>query len=130
MKNQHADLGASGSARRVGRRGFLKQTSVLAAQAGALSLLSGPAAAQTAKTAGQDVVVETTFGKVRGRKANGISTFKGVPYGASTAGAGRFMPAKKPAAWTGTRDALEFGPSCSQLPGFKTPEIQLMQNLA
>jgi para-nitrobenzyl esterase len=126
MSSQH-----SGGDRRVGRRGFLKQT--LAAQAGAFALLSGqsaPAAAQTAKSSGQDVIVETAFGKVRGRRANGISTFKGIPYGASTATAGRFMPAKKPAAWTGTRDALDFGPSCSQLPGFKTPEIQLMQNLA
>jgi para-nitrobenzyl esterase len=120
------------SVRRIGRRGFLKHTSALAAQAGALTFLSGnnAIAAQPAKSTAQDVVVETTFGKVRGRKTNGISTFKGVPYGASTAGANRFMPPMKPTAWTGTRDALDFGPSCSQLPGFKTPEIQLMQNLA
>src|SRR5262245_4456600 len=126
MSSQHSD-------RRVGRRGFLKQTSAVAAQAGGLAFLSGGGAtvvAQTGKVAGQDVVVETTFGKVRGRKMNGISTFKGIPYGASTAGANRFMPATKPTAWTGTRDALDFGPSCPQLPGFKTPEIQLMQNLA
>src|SRR5262249_62020083 len=126
MRKQQADLGSAG----VGRRGFLKQA--LAAQAGALAFLGNNtiASAQTVKVAGQDVVVETTFGKVRGRKTNGISTFKGIPYGASTAGANRFMPATKPAAWTGTRDALDFGPSCPQLPGFKTPEIQLMQNLA
>ena len=131
MSNQHADRVPQKIGRRVGRRGFLKQTSLLASQAGALALLSGEGvmAAQTAKSGG-DVVVDTTFGKVRGRKLNGISTFKGIPYGASTAGAGRFMPAKKPVAWTGTRDALDFGPSCPQLPGFKTPEIQLMQNLA
>ena len=43
---------------------------------------------------------------------------------------GWYMPPKKPVAWTGTREALDFGPSCPQLPGFKTPEIQLMQNLA
>jgi len=131
MSNQHADRVPQKIGRRVGRRGFLKQTSLLASQAGALALLSGEGvmAAQTAKSGG-DVVVDTTFGKVRGRKLNGISTFKGIPYGASTAGASRFMPAKKPVAWTGTRDALDFGPSCPQLPGFKTPEIQLMQNLA
>ena len=131
MSNQHSDRVPPKIGRRVGRRGFLKQTSLLASQAGALALLSGEGvmAAQTAKSGG-DVVVDTTFGKVRGRKLNGISTFKGIPYGASTAGASRFMPAKKPVAWTGTRDALDFGPSCPQLPGFKTPEIQLMQNLA
>ena len=31
-------------------------------------------------------------GKIRGTVANGITGFKGVPYGASTAGANRFMP--------------------------------------
>src|SRR4051812_3150490 len=132
MSSQHSDFGRGGIGRRVGRRGFLKQTSVLAAQAGALALLSSErpaAAAQTAKSGDRDVIVDTTFGKVRGRKMDGISTFKGVPYGASTAGANRFMPPMKPAAWAGTRDALDFGPSCPQLPGFKTPEIQLMQNL-
>jgi len=114
----------------IGRRGFLRRT--LAAQAGALAFLSSKgvgAAAQTGKTGG-DVSVETTFGKVRGRTVNGIRAFKGIPYGASTAGANRFMPPMKPTAWTGTRDALDFGPSCPQLPGFKTPEIQLMQNLS
>jgi para-nitrobenzyl esterase len=132
MSSQHSDLDPRCLGRRVGRRGFLKQTSALAAQAGALAFLSGQgalAAAQTGKSGGQDVIVETTFGKLRGRSVNGIRTFKGIPYGAPTAGASRFMPPVKPAAWTGTRDALDFGPSCPQLPGFKTPEIQIMQNL-
>jgi para-nitrobenzyl esterase len=104
----------------------------LATSAGTLAFLArgGAAAAQTGKGAAQDIVVETTFGKVRGRRANGISTFKGVPYAASTAGVRRFMPPTKPTAWTGTRDALDFGASCPQLPGFKTPEIQIMQNLS
>jgi para-nitrobenzyl esterase len=132
MSSHHSDLGSGRTSRRIGRRGFLKQTSVLATSGGALAFLSrnGTAAAQTGKATAQDVIVETTFGKVRGRRTNGISTFKGIPYGASTAGARRFMPPAKPAAWTGTRDALDFGPSCPQLPGFKTPEIQIMQNLA
>jgi para-nitrobenzyl esterase len=131
MSHQDSDLRPSGSGHRFGRRGFLK--SAVATPIGAWAFLGGQGAtaiAQTAKTSGQDVVVDTTFGRIRGRKVNGISAFKGVPYGASTAGANRFMPPKKPVAWTGTRDAVDFGPSCPQLPGFKTPEIQLMQNLA
>lgn len=123
--------------RMFGRRGFLKRAPVLLAgtQAGAiLTALLGeaeaaPPQADTRKGNSSEVVVETSAGKIRGVTVNGIRIFKGVPYGASTAGANRFMPPKKPVAWTGVRDALELGPSCPQLPGFKTPEIQLMQNL-
>src|SRR5215471_16867766 len=60
------------------------------------------------------VTAETSFGKVRGIDNGGIKTFKGIPYGASTSGANRFMPPADPAKWTGVRDALEFGHSAPQ----------------
>jgi para-nitrobenzyl esterase len=60
-------------------------------------------------------VAETTAGKIRGFKRNGVYIFKGVPYGASTAGARRFMPPVKPEPWTGTRNALQYGRACPYL---------------
>src|SRR5262249_35854145 len=59
-------------------------------------------------------VVETSAGKIRGLVVDGMKVFKGVPYGASTAGKNRFMPPRKPVAWTATRDALAFGPTAPQ----------------
>jgi para-nitrobenzyl esterase len=57
-------------------------------------------------------VVEISSGKVRGYKRNGVYIYKGVPYGASTAGANRFMPSVKPEPWSGIRNALQYGRAC------------------
>lgn len=58
-------------------------------------------------------IAATTSGKVRGFVQDGVSVFKGIPYGGDTAKR-RFMPAEKPSAWTGVRDALAFGPQAPQ----------------
>src|SRR5579862_341550 len=59
-------------------------------------------------------IVETAAGKVRGAVNDGIHVFKGMHYGASTAGANRFLPPKPAASWTGVKDALAYGPPCVQ----------------
>jgi para-nitrobenzyl esterase len=59
-------------------------------------------------------IVETTAGKIRGAMVDGIAAFRGVPYGASTAGAARFMPPQPPAAWAGVRDALDYAGQAPQ----------------
>jgi para-nitrobenzyl esterase len=89
------------------RRNFLKHVSALAVSGGfVLQELN----AQDTKF----VIAETAFGKIRGVDNNGIKIFKGIPYGASTAGTNRFMPPADPADWSGVRDALTYGHSAPQ----------------
>ncbi|MQA01111.1 MAG: carboxylesterase family protein [Dehalococcoidia bacterium] len=61
-----------------------------------------------------DAVVETTLGPVRGAEDHGTLVFRGIPYGASTAGPRRFRAPEPPARWDGIRDALEFGHATPQ----------------
>ena len=70
-----------------------------------------------------DPVVETRFGHLRGATDGRVSIFKGVPYAASTAGANRFMPPQKVQAWTGVRDAFEYGGRAPQFVGGEPAEM-------
>ncbi len=90
------------------RRALLGGGTAAAALAlGGLSPVRGFAAAT-------EVVFETTSGRVRGTSVDGVNIFRGVPYGASTEGAARFLPPQKPKPWAGIKDALEYGPRAWQ----------------
>ena len=91
---------------------------------GSLVLSSLIAAARVrAQRAATGPVVETSAGRIRGLSANGVVTFKGIRYGASTAGANRFQPPVKPQPWTGIVDAFEYGPRAWQPTRPMIPEI-------
>ncbi|HYI93606.1 MAG TPA: carboxylesterase family protein [Bryobacteraceae bacterium] len=62
----------------------------------------------------QTPIVETVSGKVRGFVSDGVAIFRGIPYGASTTGANRFMPPAAPKPWSGVRNCLTYGHSCPQ----------------
>jgi para-nitrobenzyl esterase len=70
-------------------------------------------ATSSAESAGP--VVMTQYGKVRGVSGKVLS-FRGVPYGAPTSGAGRFRPPRPPTPWKEVRDVSRPGPRCLQLP--------------
>jgi len=100
---------------------------VLSLKAGATTLAPRPAAGAGADESPQIFpIVETTSGKVQGVAAAGIKEFKGIPYGASTAGKNRFMPPKKPAPWTGVRECFAHGQVCPQTPANLHSEYGMM----
>jgi para-nitrobenzyl esterase len=69
-------------------------------------------------------VVETNAGKIRGLIIDKVYAFKGVPYGASTAGTGRFMPPAKPQPWTDIKETTYVGNRSPQQPGMlEIPEV-------
>jgi para-nitrobenzyl esterase len=104
--------------REINRRSFVTGIT------GAVAAAHFQAFAAKEEGAGTGPVVDTTYGKLRGTSGNKLLSFRGVPYGGSTAGAGRFMPPTKPQPWTGVKDCKELGPISPQtLPGIEPPEV-------
>ena len=63
-----------------------------------------------------DAVVKTQHGEVRGSVADGVNTFKGIPYAAPPFGANRLRPPQPVEPWSGVRDALAYGAKPPQVP--------------
>jgi para-nitrobenzyl esterase len=99
------------------RRTFVKQAGLFVAAIHTEPWLTRSAAADT-----PGVTAPTSAGTVRGTVVQDIRVFKGIPYGGTTAGRNRFMPPTKPVAWTGTRDALAWGPTAPQTVGASRPD--------
>jgi para-nitrobenzyl esterase len=106
------------------RREFISGSLALLSTSCLLDAPRGIAAGEIPEPRVTFPIVETNSGKIRGRSHDGIATYRGVPYGAPTGGANRFLPPKRPASWRGVRDALELGGPCPQA----NPEVDYWQD--
>ncbi|WP_321475117.1 carboxylesterase family protein [uncultured Paludibaculum sp.] len=104
------------------RFGFSRRHALLSATAGVTGMAGASSSADAATVQSArascstppSAVAKTRYGKVRGYVDDGVLTFKGVPYGANTGGANRWLPAKPPVAWEGEYPALIYGANCPQ----------------
>ncbi|WP_163511230.1 carboxylesterase/lipase family protein [Fodinicola acaciae] len=91
--------------------------------AGLLIAICGAAGLQSAQSAqaapsetalGEDAVVSTTSGLVRGAVEDGYRTFRGVPFAAPPVGALRWQEPRPVPPWSGVRTATQPSPRCAQ----------------
>ncbi len=91
-------------------RGTPMRNSWLAATLAAIALVCvRPAAAQIG-------IVSVTGGRLEGVTADGVTSFKGVPFAAPPVGSLRWRAPQAVVPWHGIKQADHFGPSCMQNP--------------
>ncbi len=105
----------------MNRRHFIGLGTLAAADVMMGGKLGRALASDTKGTPG--ATVTTTNGKVRGLALEKVQAFRGIPYGASTAGNARFMPPSGPQPWTNVREAFELGHRAPQAPAGLIPEV-------
>ncbi|SEL58321.1 para-nitrobenzyl esterase [Pseudoxanthomonas sp. GM95] len=76
----------------------------------ALTTTASSVAATQAETARIDT------GELRGNTHDGVIAFKGIPFAAPPVGALRWRAPQPASAWSGVRDATQYGADCMQLP--------------
>jgi para-nitrobenzyl esterase len=90
----------------------------MGAVAGAAPMLQGAGRRASAGsgtcTTPKSAITKTRYGPVRGYLENDVFIFKGVPYGDTTAGENRWLPAKPPQPWSDEYHALAYGANCPQ----------------
>jgi para-nitrobenzyl esterase len=115
----------------INRRQFLGSAALAA---GGITVCSMSGLSTVTARAASDPVVETASGKIRGFLNDGIYSFRGVRYGASTERRNRFLPPRKPVPWAGVHDATTYGYSAPQTNpatrGIEAPETEMGRILA
>ena len=121
MKNSHQST--------VTRRTFLKNSAMSSLALATPGSLAASLVAPVTSTSVAKPVVRTKAGKVRGFVSDGVNTFRGIPYGATTAGMNRFIAPKKPEPRDGVRDASHYGPMAFQDPPLKGIFAEVLRGL-
>jgi para-nitrobenzyl esterase len=100
----------------IDRRTFLGHLSLVTAA------ISAPRYGLSATRQTSDFVeVDTIYGRIKGLRNEGVSVFKGIPYGGRVAGNRRFQRPAPIDPWTGVRDALQVGAPAIQAPRRNEP---------
>lgn len=68
-----------------------------------------PRANASQKLTTQSLIVKTSHGYVEGEEVLGVKTWRGIPFGASTAGNNRFKAPQPPEKWSGVRKTTTYG---------------------
>jgi para-nitrobenzyl esterase len=93
------------------------QSRSLPALALAAALSSAAALASAAAVPGAGAPLATTdSGRVAGTVADGVASWKGIPFAQAPVGPLRWRAPQPAAAWEGVRDAASYGSDCMQLP--------------
>lgn len=61
-----------------------------------------------------NLIVESTYGKLRGEEVDGVYAWKGIPFAKPPVGPLRFRAPELPDTWEGVRDATSFSPVAPQ----------------
>ena len=91
-----------------------------------LCFLAGMAVITIGTAAPKTAVARMDTGEVQGVVADGVASYKGIPFAAPPVGEFRWRPPQPATPWSGVREAKEFGADCMQgrfgpLPGSKAP---------
>src|ERR1700733_9935060 len=75
----------------------------------------GLATAAAAQSAPDRVTIHD--GALQGAVADGVASFKGIPFAAPPVGDLRWRSPQPPSPWTGVKAASDYGPACMQMIG-------------
>jgi para-nitrobenzyl esterase len=96
----------------------------------ALAMVTSAALFGTAVRSQAPATVKVDGGDVQGVVADGVESFKGIPFAAPPVGEFRWRPPQPVVPWTGVRQAAEFGADCMQgrfgpppAPGAPAPRV-------